>query len=396
MHLLRILDYYLVKKISVTVALTLIGLVMFSLIIRITEEVSHVGKGAYTITDALVYSSLLGIPDINTFFPMAGLLGAMIALGILAGNSELIIIQAVGVSKFRIFIGLLWFIIPFSILNLAIQQWVSPKVTAYAYSMKNSKLNNGNFYTSNQTLWSKASGEFIYAQVTKDSKLGNILVLQYTENNYELKQVMIGQSATWLEDQQTWLMHRVQVYSFNENNREFDATQQEEIKKHLYSANLNADKVLPLLEKQLLIEQNFNVQLYADYKWQTTLTPDKLSLVNSDTNNFSLTSLWVYIKYLNETQQNANYYTYLFWSKLFAGLSFMVMMFVATSSVFGNMRNVSIMMKIFFAVILGLIFFVLNNTVGPFIMNYGIPPILAALLPSIIFMLYGVYLFTKK
>ncbi|RIY32596.1 hypothetical protein CJP74_04255 [Psittacicella melopsittaci] len=396
MVLFRILDRYLVKKISVTVSFTLIGLVLFSLIIRITEEISNVGKGAYTLTDALLYSVMLAAPDINTFFPMAGLLGAMIALGQLAANRELVIIQSVGISRVRIFLGLLWFIIPFSLLNLAVQQWVAPHAASYGYAMKNNKLNNGNFYTSNQSLWSKASGEFVYAQVGNNSNLQDILILQYDENNFEISQVILGRQAVWNDQAKLWNMANVQVFTFNtQGEGGLTPSQENKVKENLAQEG-NEQEILQLLQKELITKQNFDIKLYSEYNWSSSLTPDKLVLVNQDSNNFTLTSLWSYIKYLDETKQNSDTYRYQFWAKIFAGLSFFVMMFVATSSIFGNMRNVSIMLKIFFAVILGLIFYVLNNTVGPLLVTYGLTPLIASLIPSLLFYLYGLYLERKK
>ncbi|WP_222985414.1 LptF/LptG family permease [Psittacicella gerlachiana] len=394
MTLFRILDRYLVKKVSITVTFTLIGLVLFSLIIRITEEISNVGRGAYTLTDALLYSLMLAAPDINTFFPMAGLLGAMIALGQMASHSELIIIQSVGVSRLRIFLGLLWFIIPFSLLNLAVQQWVAPQAASYGYAMKSAKLNNGNFYTSNQTLWSKANGEFVYAQVGNQANLQDILILQYDETNYAIKKIIIGERALWDNQDKLWHIQKVQEFTYQiQNDSGLTTSQEQEIKN-----NINQDNqfLFGLLQKELATNQSFNVKLYSNYVWESTLTPDKLLLVNQDRNNFTLTSLWSYISFLTETNQNSDSYRYLFWSKVFAGLSFFVMMFVATSSIFGNMRNVSIMLKIFFAVILGLVFYVLNNTVGPLLTTYGLAPIVASLIPSLLFFIYGLYLARRK
>ncbi|MFC6276556.1 LptF/LptG family permease [Psittacicella hinzii] len=393
----RILDRYIVKKVSITVAFTLLGLVVFSLIIRITEELSHVGKEAYTLADAIIYSICLAAPDINTFFPMAGLLGAMIALGQLAGNSELIIMQSVGVSRLRIFLGLLWFIVPFSLFNLAIQQWVSPQVTSYAYTMKNSKLKNGNFFRQNETLWSKTNGEFIYAKIGANAKLTNIFVLQYDEQTYNLARILISDNASWDEQDKKWIMHQAQVYSLEKDDTvTFNQEEKDKIQQNLEQANINANVVWPLLSQELADQHNFTVKLYSDYYWKTDLTPDKLSLVNQDTNNYTLTSLYSYINFLDETNQNSNSFKYLFWSKILSGFSFFVMMYVATANIFGNVRNVSMLVKIFYAVILGLIFFILNNTVGPFLMNYGIPAIVAALMPSMIFMIYGFYLSKRK
>lgn len=53
MVIFRILDRYLVKRITVTFLFTLISLLAFSFIIRLTEELGSVGKGQYDLVAAI-------------------------------------------------------------------------------------------------------------------------------------------------------------------------------------------------------------------------------------------------------------------------------------------------------------------------------------------------------
>ena len=50
----------------------------------------------------MAYTGLTMPKDVETFFPMAALLGALIALGNLASRSELVVMQSAGFSRFKI------------------------------------------------------------------------------------------------------------------------------------------------------------------------------------------------------------------------------------------------------------------------------------------------------
>lgn len=50
----------------------------------------------------MAYTGLTIPKDVETFFPMAALLGALIALGNLASRSELVVMQSAGFSRFKI------------------------------------------------------------------------------------------------------------------------------------------------------------------------------------------------------------------------------------------------------------------------------------------------------
>lgn len=76
-----VLDRYIGKTIFNTIMMTLFMLVSLSGIIKFVEQLRKTGQGAYTALDA-GYFTLLGVPtDLELFFPMAALLGALLGLG---------------------------------------------------------------------------------------------------------------------------------------------------------------------------------------------------------------------------------------------------------------------------------------------------------------------------
>ena len=99
---MRILDLYIGRIIASTTFLTLAVFVSLSGIIKFVEEMKTVGKGNYDIAHAALYV-LYAIPrDIEMFFPMSALIGGLIGMGMLASNSELVVMQASGLSRLDI------------------------------------------------------------------------------------------------------------------------------------------------------------------------------------------------------------------------------------------------------------------------------------------------------
>ena len=91
-----VLDRYIGKTIFTTIMMTLFMLVSLSGIIKFVDQLKKAGQGSYDALGAGMYT-LLSVPkDVQIFFPMAALLGALLGLGMLAQRSELVVMQASG------------------------------------------------------------------------------------------------------------------------------------------------------------------------------------------------------------------------------------------------------------------------------------------------------------
>ena len=73
-------------------------LVSLALFFSLVGELDRLGEGGYGIWQLLEYLALSAPGMVVEFLPLAVLLGSMLSLGSLASNSELIAMQASGVS----------------------------------------------------------------------------------------------------------------------------------------------------------------------------------------------------------------------------------------------------------------------------------------------------------
>ncbi|VDZ53365.1 Lipopolysaccharide export system permease protein lptG [Serratia odorifera] len=122
-----VLDRYIGKTIFNTIIMTLFMLVSLSGIIKFVDQLRKVGQGEYSALGAGMYT-LLSVPkDVEIFFPMAALLGALLGLGQLATRSELVVMQASGFTRLQIAGSVMKTAIPLVLLTMAIGEWVAPQ-----------------------------------------------------------------------------------------------------------------------------------------------------------------------------------------------------------------------------------------------------------------------------
>jgi lipopolysaccharide export system permease protein len=121
--------------------------------------------------------------------------------------------------------------------------------------------------------------------------------------------------------------------------------------------------------------------------WSSALSPEILTVLLVDPGRMSLVNLYLYIHHLTENQQKAHRYEIALWKKLVYPAAALVMMALALpfGYVHDRMGNVSV--KVFFGVMLGVTFHLLNGLFSSLGVIHGWPPSVAALAPSALFLL---------
>lgn len=354
-----VLDRYIGRTIFGSIMSALFMLVGLSGIIKFVDQLRKTGNGDYDATSAALYTVLSMPKDIEIFFPMAALLGALLGLGALATRSELVAMEASGYTRLQIASSVMKTAIPLVLLTMAIGEWVSPLGEQTAREMRAQKLYGGSMLSTKSGLWAKDGNDFIYiGKVSIDNELMNVNIYHF-DSNRKLLTLRNAATGSFDETTQTWTLHQMS---------EIDLTNEKEItSKNLFST-----------------------------EWKTTLTPDKLGIVTLSPEALSMTGLYEYIHYLNISGQESNRYELTFWSKIFSPFSVAVMMLMALSFVFGPLRSVAMGVRVVTGISFGFVFYVLDKIFGPLSLVYNVPPIFGALLPSVVFLAVSIYLLRKK
>jgi len=354
-----VLDRYIGKTIFNTIMATLFMLVSLSGIIKFVDQLRKTGQGDYTALGAGLYTILSVPKDIEIFFPMAALLGALLGLGTLAQRSELVVMQASGFTRMQIAASVMKTAIPLVILTMAIGEFVAPKGEQMARNYRAQQLVGGSLLSTQSGLWAKDGNNFIFIErIRDDNQLAGISIYSFNQQR-RLQSVRYAASAKYDANKKAWALAQVD---------ESDLTDPQQVRG---SQTLTGE-------------------------WKTTLTPDKLGVVALDPAALSITGLYNYSKYLKQSGQMSGRYQLNMWSKIFQPLSVAVMMLMALSFIFGPLRSVSMGMRVVTGISFGFLFYVLDQIFGPLSLVYNIPPILGALLPSAAFFAISVYMLLKR
>lgn len=354
-----VLDRYIGKTIFNTIMATLFMLVSLSGIIKFVDQLRKTGQGEYTALGAGLYTVLSVPKDIEIFFPMAALLGALLGLGTLAQRSELVVMQASGFTRMQIAASVMKTAIPLVLLTMAIGEFVAPQGEQMARNYRAQQLVGGSLLSTQNGLWAKDGDNFIFIEQIKDnSELSGISIYSFNKAR-RLETVRYAASARYNVDKKRWDLAEVDQSNLTD-------------------------------PKQVTGSQTLSGE------WKTTLTPDKLGVVALDPDALSISGLYNYVKYLKQSGQVSSRYQLNMWSKIFQPLSVAVMMLMALSFIFGPLRSVSMGMRVVTGISFGFIFYVLDQIFGPLSLVYNIPPIMGALLPSGAFFAISVYMLLKR
>lgn len=352
-----VLDRYIGRTILNTILMTLFMLVSLSGIIKFVDQLRKVGQGDYSAASAGMYT-LLSIPkDIETFFPMAALLGALLGLGTLATRSELMVMQASGFTRIQIAASVMKTAIPLVLLTMAIGEWVAPQGEQMARNFRAQQMYGGSLLSTQSGLWAKDGPDFIYIQrVSGDNELTGVNIYHFDKQD-RLLSVRYAATATFEDN--LWRLSQVDESDLSNPNK--------------------------VTGSQTLTGE-----------WKTNLTPEKLGVVAMNPDSLSISGLYDYSKYLRQSGQESSQYELNMWGKIFAPFSVAVMMLMALSFIFGPLRSVPMGVRVVTGIFFGFVFYVLNQIFGRLSLVYNIPPVIGALLTSILFLLISVYLLLKR
>ncbi len=353
--MIRIIDWYIGRVLLATTILCLSVLIGLSSLIKFVEQLRYVGSGNYDLASAGVYV-LLTIPaDVVQLFPMATMLGGLIGLGMLASSSELVVMQAAGLSRWNIIASAMKSAIIMVIVIMAVAEWVAPATHKTAKTMRGEAISGGRVLSTASSVWAKDGRDFVnISDIENENKLLDITVYRFNEG-YDMIGIINAKSAIYKQGK--WQMTDAHV----------TAIHQDSIRESAYDT----------------------------YHWRSSITPKKLGVVAVKPESLAIQGITEYINYLQYNGQDSSRYELAFWRKATQPVAIMVMLLTALSFIFGPLRSVTMGARVLMGVLTGFGFFVANEVFGPIALIYQLPPITGALLPSVCFAAWATYMLRR-
>jgi lipopolysaccharide export system permease protein len=352
---MRQLDSYVARNVLMATMVVMIVIVGLDAIFTLVDELDNL-KGDYQLLDALLFSGLRLPRRIYEYMPMACLIGCLAGLGSMAANSELTVMRAAGVSINRIVFAVLKPMAVLMVVSLLLGEYVVPSLERIAQAKK-AVAQGATEALSNKGkgFWHREGDTFMrFNAVEPGGVLHGITRYEFNEEN-ELKQVVYAQRA--LYQRAYWQMENI------------------------VTTVISGDVV--------------SQETKASGRWDTELTPEKLSVVTVSPRDMSITTLYYYSQYLDEQGLNSDQYMLSFWRKVTQPLSTFALVILGISFIFGPLRSVTPGYRIFSGIIVGMIYKYAEELLSPASIVLGFEPVMASVIPISGSLILGLLLMRK-
>lgn len=346
------LDRYLGITVANNILLVLFILIGLFSFFTFIEEVDDLGTGSYGAWQAAQYVFLHVPRRIYELFPIAALLGSLLGLGILANTNELTVIRASGFSIYRIIGAVMKIGAILLIAAIFLGEEIAPRAEQEAKRIRSVAKGEHIALQTPHGFWGREGHNFINIRaVYIGGRLGEISFYQFDEN-HRLKNALYAQQAHHQGEQ--WVLENV-------------------IETEVQPTQLKTRKVDKVV-------------------WQSPLSPDLIGILILKPDRLSTLELYNYTSYLRKNSQRSIQYELAFWQRVLYPLVTVVMVFLAVPFVFGSLRTVPVGQRILVGALLGIGFYILNQTIGYLGVLYEFNPFLSAAFPGLLFLVSSVIL----
>ncbi len=335
------LDRYIGSQVLLAI-ITVLGIIVgLALLFAFIDELGDV-EGDYGLLEAAGYVLLTAPRRVYEMLPMAALIGCLIGLGGLASSSELTVMRAAGVSIGRIVWAVMKPMLVLMLAGILIGEYLAPWSENLAQANRAMAQGGGEAQSAKRGLWHRQGQEFVHINAVQP---GGVLygVTRYRfDDERRLQSASFARRAQFQGDH--WQLEGVATTHFRERSSEVLESPSE--------------------------------------RWDIQLNPQLLGTVVLEPEALSITGLWRYIHYLAAQGLNNGQYWLAFWSKVLQPLVTAALVVMAISFIFGPLRSVTLGQRVFTGVLVGFVFRIAQDLLGPASLVFGFSPLLAVLIPA--------------
>ena len=348
---MKLLERYIAKTVLQSIGLVTLMLAGLQIFILFVNQLDNLGKGDYNIIQAAWFVCLQMPYEVYLFFPMASLLGCLIGLGILANNHELIVMRASGMSIAQVTLAVLKAAMLLIVLVTLFSETILPKMVHFANDKRTEAISGGQALRTAKGIWIRHQNDFIH--------IGTI-------------------------SQALALVDVRQFHFDNEHHMQFAR----KINKIDYAQG--AWTASDVTETRIY-DDHTQVNNIASMVWEIPLQANILNVSGSQPDEMTLQDLYHYLQMQKKSHQIASNYQLVFWQRIMQPITTVVMMMLAIPFIFGPLRSSAMGAKLLTGATVGFGFHMINRFLGSMSQVYQLPPELAAIGPTCLFSLLGLY-----
>lgn len=347
-------ERYIAKTVLAAIGLVTLMLAGLQVFILFVNQLDDLGRADFGIVNAALFVFLQMPYQVYLFFPMASLMGCLIGLGLMANHRELIVMRAAGMSIGQITLAVLKVAFLIIVLVTLLGETVVPKLAYFANDLRTQALSGGQALRTAQGVWLRHQNDFItIGRIEKDTLYG---VFQF---RFDAQHHM------------RFARHMARIDYHNGQWQAYDIAQTEIFKTRTKASHT---KEMP---------------------WDVPVKPKLLNLTSSEPDEMTLYELRQYLHEQQRSHQTAGNYQLAYWQRLIQPLTTVVMMVLAIPFIFGPLRSSTMGSKLLLGITVGFGFHILNRFFGPVSQVFQWPPVLAAIGPTLMFALLGLFMMAK-
>lgn len=352
---MKLIDKYIAKNVLSAIGLVTLMLAGLQIFIIFVNQLDDLGKGDYDLWQAALYV-LFEMPyQVYLFFPMASLLGCLIGLGIMANNRELVIMRAAGMSIGNITLSILKVAFGLILVITLCGELFVPRLSLLANDQKMQALSGGQALRTAQGVWLRHKNDFISIGLIASPTVLEAVNQFHFDDEHHLKLTRKINRINLVNQQ--WIAEGIEETEINDKKT---------VAKHIQS--------MP---------------------WDVAVKPKLFSVGIKEPDEMTMHELRQYLRAQKNSHQNVVNYELAYWQRLIQPFTIVVMMILAIPFIFGPLRSSTMGSKLLIGAAVGFGFHIFNKFCGPLSQVFQWPAPLAAILPTFLFALLGLYLMKK-
>ncbi|MGV8916226.1 MAG: LPS export ABC transporter permease LptG [Pseudomonas sp.] len=348
------LDRYIGKSVLIAI-LGVLGVILgLASLFAFIDEMNDI-SATYTLANAGSFVLLTAPRRVYEMLPMSALIGCLVGLGGLASSSELTIMRAAGVSLGRIVWAVMKPMLLLMIAGVLVGEYVAPVTEDIAQSNRSLAQGTGDAQSGRHGVWHRQGQEFIHINSVQPNGVLYGVTRYHFDNERHMQLASFSKRAKYANG--VWDLEEVTTTVFHPDSTEVVTTPTE--------------------------------------RWDVSLSSQLLSTLVLPPDSLSISGLWSYSHYLAEQGLNNGRYWLAFWTKVLQPLVTVALVLMAISFIFGPLRSVTLGQRVFTGVLVGFVFRIAQDLMGPSSLVFGFSPLFAVLVPSAICAIAGVWLLRR-
>ena len=342
---MKLLDRYIGSSFLRSFGLIIcILLVLFSLF-ELLAQLDDIGKGSYQILDVVLFICLTLPRRMLDLMPVSTLLGAIIALGLLADHRELLAMQAGGVSARRICLSVLATGSILMLVTLMLAELVVTPMDELARTRRALALSDTGVTVTKRGFWARRGNSYIHVGKTFYGGAATDIDIFETDAEGRLKTFTSAREANILDNSQ-WLLRGITIKTFT--------------------------------------EQGIATRQIESLALDSFLGSDQVDILELPAGSLSAFDLHRYIRAMRESGQNADRYALALWRKLSQPLTTGAMILLALPFIFGSDRKVTAGKRIVIGSFVGIALYFADQLAVHLGLLLSLPPVITSMAPVVL------------